>query len=38
MKYENSFKPIKIAGVTLKNRYAVSPMGANFGQLNPTGD
>ena len=38
MKYENSFKPIKIAGVTLKNRYAVSPMGANFGQLNPNGD
>lgn len=38
MKYENSFKPIKIGGITLKNRYAVSPMGANFGQLNPHGD
>lgn len=38
MKYEHSFEPIKVAGVTIKNRYAVSPMGANFGQLNPYGD
>lgn len=38
MKYQHSFEPIKVGGITLKNRYAVSPMGANFGQLNPNGD
>lgn len=38
MKYKHSFEPVKVGSITLKNRYAVSPMGANFGQLNPNGD
>jgi len=38
MRYPRSFEPIKVGGITVKNRYAVSPMGANFGQLNPNGD
>lgn len=29
-KYEHLFSPLKIAGITVKNRYAVGPMGANY--------
>ncbi len=38
MNYPHSFEPVKIGGITLKNRYAIAPMGANFGQLNPHGE
>lgn len=37
MKYEKSFEPIKIGGITLKNRYAVSPMGTVWEQMNSVG-
>ena len=29
-KYEHLFSPLKIAGITVKNRYAVGPMGRHF--------
>ncbi len=38
MSYEKSFDPIKVGGITLKNRYAVSPMGAVFDNVNPNGE
>lgn len=29
-KYEKLFTPLKVGGITLKNRYAVAPMGGRF--------
>ena len=35
-KYESLFQPLQIGGVTVKNRFFLSPMG-NFGHVDAEG-
>lgn len=37
-KYENLMKPIKVGSITLKNRFAVAPLGSFFLMYGPKGE